>query len=116
MARRSMRALTSCERRLRISSPGFRVPRRPFTQLPDSVDILHAIPPGDLGVLALGLIIAGVVGGLVAGVLGIGGGIVMVPVLYHVLATLGLDESIRMHVAVGTSLTSAIPAALARLH
>jgi uncharacterized membrane protein YfcA len=78
--------------------------------------MLHAIPPGDLGVLALGLVIAGVVGGLVAGVLGIGGGIVMVPVLYHVLATLGLDESIRMHVAVGTSLTSAIPAALARLH
>jgi uncharacterized membrane protein YfcA len=78
--------------------------------------MLHAIPPGDLGVLALGLVIAGVVGGLVAGVLGIGGGIVMVPVLYHVLATLGFDESVRMHVAVGTSLTSAIPAALARLH
>ena len=78
--------------------------------------MLHAIPPGDLGVLALGLVIAGVVGGLVAGVLGIGGGIVIVPVLYHVLATLGLDESIRMHVAVGTSLAAAIPAAVARLH
>jgi uncharacterized membrane protein YfcA len=77
---------------------------------------LHAIPPGDLGVLALGLVIAGVVGGLLAGILGIGGGIVMVPVLYHVLATLGLDASIRMHVAIGTSLASAIPAALARLH
>lgn len=80
------------------------------------MDILHAIPPGDLGVLALGLVIAGVIGGLVAGVLGIGGGIIMVPVLYHVLATLGLDESIRMHVAVGTSLAAAIPAVLARLH
>jgi uncharacterized membrane protein YfcA len=80
------------------------------------LDIFHAIPPGDLGVLALGLVIAGVVGGLVAGVLGIGGGIVMVPVLYHLLATLGLDESIRMHVAVGTSLAAAIPASLARLH
>ncbi len=80
------------------------------------MDLLHAIPPGDLGVLALGIVIAGVVGGLLAGILGIGGGIVMVPVLYHVLATLGLDESIRMHVAVGTSLASAIPASLARLH
>jgi uncharacterized protein len=80
------------------------------------VDILHAIPPGDLGVLALGLVIAGVVGGLVAGVLDVGAGIVVVPVLYHVLATLGLDESICMHVAVGTSLAAAIPAALARLH
>ncbi|MGH6877080.1 MAG: sulfite exporter TauE/SafE family protein [Rhizomicrobium sp.] len=78
------------------------------------MDILHAIPPGDLGVLALGLIIAGAVGGLLAGVLGIGGGIVVVPVLYHVLATLGLDESVRMHVAVGTALAAAIPVALSR--
>lgn len=77
------------------------------------MDILHAIPPADLGVLALGLVIAGVVGGLVAGVLGIGGGIVVVPVLYHVLATLGLDESVRMHVAVGTALAAGVPAALA---
>jgi uncharacterized protein len=101
---------------LRILRPRFRVPRRPCTQLPEIVDIVHAISPGDLGVLALGLVIAGVVGGLVAGVLGIGGGIVMVPVLYHILSTLGLDQSIRMHVAVGTSLAAAIPAALARLH
>jgi uncharacterized membrane protein YfcA len=76
------------------------------------VNLLHALPPADMGVLALGLVIAGVVGGLVSGVLGIGGGIVVVPVLYHVLATLGLDESVRMHVAVGTSLAAGIPAAL----
>lgn len=101
---------------MRISGRGFTVLLRLCTQLPETVDILHAIPPGDLGVLALGLVIAGVVAGLVAGVLGIGGGIVMVPVLYHVLATLGLDDSIRMHVAVGTSLAAAIPAALSRLH
>lgn len=74
------------------------------------------MPPSDLGVLALGLIIAGVVGGLIAGVLGIGAGIVVVPVLYHVLATLGLDESVRMHVAVGTALAAAIPASLSRAH
>jgi len=78
------------------------------------MDVLHAVPPGDLGVLALGLVLAGVVGGLLAGVLEIGGGIVVVPVLYHVLATLGLDESVRMHVAVGTALAAAIPASLAR--
>jgi uncharacterized membrane protein YfcA len=80
------------------------------------VNLLHAFPSGDLGVLALGLVLASVIGGLVAGVLGIGGGIVMVPVLYHILATLGFDESVRMHVAVGTSLAAAIPASLARLH
>lgn len=37
----------------------------------------------------------------------------MVPILYHVLATLRLDESVRMHVAVGTSLAASVPAALA---
>src|SRR6185312_13298506 len=46
---------------------------------------------GELGTLALGLVIAGVVGGLVAGMLGVGGGIVVVPILYHVLAALGVD-------------------------
>jgi uncharacterized membrane protein YfcA len=64
---------------------------------------------GELGTLALGLVIAGVVGGLVAGMLGVGGGIVIVPILYHVLALLGVDESIRMHIAVGTSLATIIP-------
>ncbi len=67
---------------------------------------------GELGTLALGLVIAGVVGGLVAGMLGVGGGIVVVPILYHVLAALGVDESVRMHVAVGTSLATIIPTSL----
>lgn len=64
---------------------------------------------GELGTLALGLVIAGVVGGLVAGMLGVGGGIVVVPILYHVLSLLGVDESVRMHVAIGTSLATIIP-------
>jgi uncharacterized membrane protein YfcA len=64
---------------------------------------------GDLGVLALGLVLSGIAGGLVAGMLGVGGGIVIVPILYHVLALVGVDESLRMHVAVGTSLAIIIP-------
>ena len=63
----------------------------------------------ELGALALGLVIAGAVGGLVAGLLGVGGGIVVVPILYHVLSLLGVDESVRMHIAVGTSLATIIP-------
>jgi uncharacterized membrane protein YfcA len=64
---------------------------------------------GDLGTLALGLVVAGVVGGLVAGMLGVGGGIVIVPILYHVLALLHVDEGVRMHIATGTSLATIIP-------
>jgi uncharacterized protein len=64
---------------------------------------------GELGTLALGLVIAGVISGLIAGMLGVGGGIVVVPILYHVLALIGVDESVRMHIAVGTSLATIIP-------
>jgi uncharacterized membrane protein YfcA len=64
---------------------------------------------GELGTLALGLVLAGVVGGLVAGMLGVGGGIVVVPILYHVLTLLGIDESVSMHIATGTSLATIIP-------
>ena len=70
---------------------------------------------GELGTLALGLILAGVVGGLVRGLLGLGGGIVIVPILYHVLALIGIDADLRMHMAIGTSLATLIPTSVASL-
>ena len=76
------------------------------------MELFAGMSQGDLGTLALGLVIAGVVGGLVAGMLGVGGGIVVVPVLYHVLAAIGVDESVRMHLAVGTSLATIIPTSI----
>lgn len=67
----------------------------------------------DLGTLGLGLVMAGVVSGLIAGLLGSGGGIIIVPVLYLVLGAAGVFESLRMHLAVGTALASLIPIAVA---
>lgn len=58
--------------------------------------------------LAVALLTAGAAGGLLAGLLGVGGGIVIVPVLFHLFTSLGIDESVRMHVAVGTSLATII--------
>lgn len=71
-----------------------------------------------LAMMAAGLAATGLVGGTLAGLLGIGGGIVIVPVLYHVLAMLGIDEAVRMHLAVGTSLATIIPTSIrsARAH
>ncbi|MGD0189383.1 MAG: sulfite exporter TauE/SafE family protein [Rhizomicrobium sp.] len=77
------------------------------------MDIVSSMMRGDVGVFALGLVLAGVVSGLVSGVLGFGSGIVVVPVLYSVLVTLGLDRSVRMHIAVATSLAALVPASLA---
>jgi len=50
--------------------------------------------------------------GVLAGMLGIGGGIVIVPMLYYLLTYFGLDQTIIMHVAVGTSLFIIIPTGL----
>jgi uncharacterized protein len=49
------------------------------------------------------MLLTGMVGGMLAGLLGVGGGIVIVPVLEIVLAILGVDAAVRMHVAVATS-------------
>ena len=57
---------------------------------------------------ALGLLVAGLAAGFVGGLFGIGGGIVIVPALYFVFTALGVDEAVRMHVAVGTSLSTII--------
>ncbi|MGC9952757.1 MAG: sulfite exporter TauE/SafE family protein [Rhizomicrobium sp.] len=79
------------------------------------MDFTTAMTSGDLGTLALGLVIAGVVSGLVAGMLGVGGGIVVVPVMYQVLGAMNVPENLRMHVAVGTSLATIIPTSIASL-
>lgn len=62
--------------------------------------------------LAGALLAAGLFAGLLAGLLGVGGGIIMVPVLYHVFGLLGVDEAVRMHMSVGTSLAAMIPTSL----
>ncbi len=74
--------------------------------------------PPDLIFLAIVLICSGVVAGLMAGLLGIGGGIVMVPVLYVAFGLIGVPGSAHMHLAVGTSLAIIVPTAIssARSH
>jgi len=62
--------------------------------------------------LALALLATGMVAGVLAGLLGVGGGIVIVPVLYHLFTLLGIDESVRMHLTVGTSLATIIPTSI----
>ena len=68
--------------------------------------------------LVAAMLATGCVAGVLAGLFGIGGGIVIVPVLEAVLGLLGVDAAIRMHVAVGTSLATIIPTSVssARAH
>lgn len=66
------------------------------------------VDPGQ-ALFLLGILIAtGAVAGVVSGLLGVGGGIVIVPVLFFVFLALDISEAVRMHVAVGTSLATII--------
>lgn len=53
-------------------------------------------------------IILGVFAGILAGLLGIGGGLVIVPILVFALPPLGIPQEHLMHIALGTSLASII--------
>jgi uncharacterized membrane protein YfcA len=68
--------------------------------------------------LAVAMLATGCIAGVMAGLFGIGGGIVIVPVLEFALGMLGVDAAIRMHVAVATSLATIIPTSIssARAH
>lgn len=57
----------------------------------------------------VGLMVTGVVSGIAAGLLGIGGGAVIVPALSNALLLMGYDAEVVQHVAVGTSLAIIIP-------
>jgi uncharacterized membrane protein YfcA len=67
---------------------------------------LHWLP------LAALLLATGLVAGTVGGLLGVGGGIVIVPVLFHVFREQGVAADVVMHLAVGTSLGTIVLTAL----
>jgi uncharacterized membrane protein YfcA len=70
------------------------------------------LPASELALLIIALLVAGVVAGFLAGLLGIGGGGVLVPVLYEVFRVLDVDESVRMHLVLGTTLAIILPTSL----
>jgi len=70
---------------------------------------LFGVPLGEVILLAAGILGAGVVSGILAGLFGIGGGAVIVPVLYDVFRVLGVADDVRMQLCVGTSLAIIVP-------
>jgi len=71
--------------------------------------MLLGYPIGELAWLALWIAGAGIIVGILAGLFGIGGGAIIVPVLYEVFRVLDVPEDVRIQMCIGTSLAIIVP-------
>lgn len=73
---------------------------------------MFGVDPGTLVTIAVALAVSGAITGVLAGLFGIGGGAITVPILYEVFLLLGEAPEVAMPLAVGTSLAIIIPTSL----
>ena len=66
----------------------------------------------DLIWILLGLVVAGIATGLFAGLFGVGGGAIIVPVLYELFTLYDVPLAVRMPLCVGTSLAIIVPTSI----
>ena len=76
------------------------------------MEAFASLPIGELASLGAGLLLAGVVTGVLAGLFGVGGGAVIVPVLAELFSHLHMAKGLEMQLAVGTSLAIIIPTSI----
>jgi uncharacterized membrane protein YfcA len=70
---------------------------------------VQGYPIEEIALLAAWIAGAGILVGILAGLFGIGGGAIIVPVLYEVFRVLGVPEAVRMQLCIGTSLAIIVP-------
>jgi uncharacterized protein len=71
--------------------------------------MIMGVPLGELLLLAGLVVVGAVVTGILAGLFGIGGGALIVPVLYEIFAAFGVPEEVRFQLCVGTSIAIIVP-------
>jgi uncharacterized protein len=71
--------------------------------------MIAGVPLGELAWLAAVIVAGGVLAGFLSGLFGIGGGAIIVPVLYEVFRIIGVPDDIRMQLCIGTSLAIIVP-------
>jgi uncharacterized membrane protein YfcA len=74
--------------------------------------MILSFPAGEMALLAAAVIGAGIITGLLAGLLGVGGAAITVPVLYEVFRYLEVPDEVRMQLCVGTSIAVIVPVSL----
>lgn len=70
------------------------------------------LSPVTLALFAAALAAGGAVSGFLAGLLGIGGGALVIIILYQLLEAFGVDEAVRMHISIGTALAVIVPTSI----
>ncbi|MGV8929823.1 MAG: sulfite exporter TauE/SafE family protein [Brevundimonas sp.] len=70
--------------------------------------LFGSLPLPDLLLLLGALTAAGLIGGLVAGLFGVGGGTVIVPAVFYAFEVLGVGGEANLHTAIGTSLLTIV--------
>ena len=58
------------------------------------------------------MVASAVITGFMAGFFGIGGGLIMVPILFYIFGFSGIEQSFTMHLAIGTSFSIIIPTSI----
>jgi uncharacterized protein len=71
--------------------------------------MIFGVPGSELLLLAALIVVGGLVTGILAGLFGIGGGALIVPVLYEVFSVLGVPDEVRFQLCVGTSIAIIVP-------
>ncbi len=74
--------------------------------------MLEGVSIGDFAIFAVSLAVAGALTGVLAGVFGVGGGAVIVPVLHDLFLFLGVPDAVSTPLSVGTSLAIIIPTSI----
>ena len=71
--------------------------------------MILGVPVSELVLLAALIMVAGFITGILAGLFGIGGGALIVPVLYEVFRALGVPDDVRFQLCVGTLIAIIVP-------
>lgn len=69
---------------------------------------MTSLPLNEILMLLVALTVAGLAGGLIAGLFGVGGGTVIVPAVFYAFEVLGVGGEANLHVAIGTSLLTIV--------